>query len=416
MATSSMTVPTTFTAIDKFSHVVAGMTNGTKAFTASMGRINQRVNSAFNSLDRFSQVALGAGVGSLFYKAGDDVIQYEKAIASLAAVTGTKVGSMTKDIESLGKEPGHSVIEITKGFEQVGSKMSEYLSNPTALKAISKQGILMAEASRMSVDDSVDNLTSLLNQFGKGYESAGMFVNKLSAGEDIGASTIPETIDVLRQFAASARMAGADVTDAIAMVQAVTKTLGKQGVGRNFRNIMVDLNTGKGMDKNKLKALSMVGINIKKMIDPATTFIDKMKELTKLSGNKQAMGMFFKKTGFEAGATFLREFKVFEDYRKHIKTHNSAIEKAAKNNDTFSYTFDRLKDAFTNFIVSNDNSNTALYITKNLLRIVTRYMGALIKTIGLLVVAIVGLKVYVGVASLITKATNLMTSAILLID
>ena len=64
---------------------------------------------------------------------------------------------------------------------------------------------------------------------------------KLSAGEDIGASTIPETIDVLRQFAASARMAGADVSESIAMVQAVTKTLGKQGVGRNFRNIMVDL-------------------------------------------------------------------------------------------------------------------------------------------------------------------------------
>ena len=148
MATSSMTVPTTFTAIDKFSHVVAGMTKGTKAFTASMGRINQRVNSAFNSLDRFSQIALGAGVGSVFYKAGDDVVQYEKAIASLAAVTGTKVGSMTKDIQALGKESGHSVIEITKGFEQVGSKMSEYLSNPTALKAISKQGILMAEASR----------------------------------------------------------------------------------------------------------------------------------------------------------------------------------------------------------------------------------------------------------------------------
>ena len=413
MGVSAMKVPTTFTATDKFSHVVERMTSSTKRFSASMSRINHRVNNSFNSLNRFSQLSLGVGSGAIFYKAGNDIMEYEKAVASLGAVTGTTVGSMNKDIQSLGKETGHSVIEITKGFEQVGSKMSEYLSNPTALRAISKQGILMAEASRMSVDDSVDNLTSLLNQFGKGYQSAEMFVNKLSAGEDIGASTIPETIDVLRQFAASARMAGADVTDSIAMVQAVTKTLGKQGVGRNFRNIMVDLNTGKGMDKNKLKALSMVGININKMIDPATTFIDKMKELTKLSGNKQAMGMFFKKTGFEAGATFLREFKVFEDYRQHINDNNTAVEKAAKNNDTLSYTIARLKDSFTNFIVTNDNSNTALNATKSILRLVIRNMGTLINLIAVAVIAFAGLKTYVGISKIVAGAIDIITAATL---
>ena len=413
MGVSAMKVPTTFTATDKFSHVVERMTSSTKRFSASMSRINHRVNNSFNSLNRFSQLSLGVGSGAIFYKAGNDIMEYEKAVASLGAVTGTTVGSMNKDIQSLGKETGHSVIEITKGFEQVGSKMSEYLSNPTALRAISKQGILMAEASRMSVDDSVDNLTSLLNQFGKGYQSAEMFVNKLSAGEDIGASTIPETIDVLRQFAASARMAGADVSESIAMVQAVTKTLGKQGVGRNFRNIMVDLNTGKGMDRNKLKALAMVGINIKKMIDPATTFIDKMKELTKLSGNKQAMGMFFKKTGFEAGATFLREFKTFENYLDFIKNNNTATQKAAKNNDTLSYTIARLKDSFTNFIVTNDNSNTALNATKSILRLVIRNMGTLINLIAVAVIAFAGLKTYVGISKIVAGAIDIITAATL---
>ena len=33
--------------------------------------------------------------------------------------------------------------------------------------------------------------------------------------------------------------------------------------------------------------------------------------------------MFFKKTGFEAGATFLREFKTFENYLDFIKTNNT---------------------------------------------------------------------------------------------
>lgn len=403
MATA-MKVPTIFTAVDRFSNVVQGMTRSTQTFSAGLNRMDRRLNNSFN---KFSQFALAGGVGGLLYKAGDDIIEYEKAVASLGAVTGTTVGSMNKDIQSLGKETGHSVIEITKGFEQVGSKMSEYLSNPTALRAISKQGILMAEASRMSVDDSVDNLTSLLNQFGKGYKSAEMFVNKLSSGEDIGASTIPETIDILRQFAASARMAGAGVTESIAMVQAVTKTLGKQGVGRNFRNIMVDLNTGKGMDKNKLKALSMVGININKMIDPATTFVDKMKELTKLSGNKQAMGMFFKKTGFEAGATFLREFATFEKYLDFIEKNNTATQKAAKNNNTFAYSLARLKDRFTNLVVADQDANSAMNITRNVIIWMTNNMVFLINLIGSVVVAFMAWKAIVGI---VTVVSGVMTA------
>lgn len=403
MATA-MRVPTIFTAVDRFSNVVQGMHRNTQTFSAGLNRMDRRMS---NSFGRLSQFMIAGGVGGLLYKAGDDIVEYEKAIASLGAVTGTKVGSMTKDIQSLGKETGHSVIEITKGFEQVGSKMSEYLSNPTALRAISKQGILMAEASRMSVDDSVDNLTSLLNQFGKGYQSAEMFVNKLSSGEDIGASTIPETIDILRQFAASARMAGAGVTESIAMVQAVTKTLGKQGVGRNFRNIMVDLNTGKGMDKNKLKALSMVGININKMIDPATTFVDKMKELTKLSGNKQAMGMFFKKTGFEAGATFLREFATFEKYLDFIEKNNTATQKAAKNNNTFAYSLARLKDRFTNFVVADQNANSAMNVTRDVIIWMTNNMGFLINLIGSVVVAFMAWKAIVGI---VTVVSGVMTA------
>lgn len=405
MAVAQMRVPTIFTAVDRFSDVVSKMTSKTSHFSKStvgaINRVDHRLNNMWGSMNNISQLAIGGGVGGLFYYAGKDIMDYETAIHSLGAVTGTVVGVMNKDIESLGKETGRSVIDITKGFEDIGSKMSEYLKNPTALKEIARQGILMANASRMSAEDSIDNLTSLLNQFGKGYGDANAIVNKLSAGEDIGASTIPETIDILRQFAASARMAGADYTESIAMVQAVTKTLGKQGVGRNFRNIMVDLNTGKGMDKNKLKALAMVGINIDKMIDPATTFIEKMKELTKLSANKQAMGMFFKKTGMEAGSTFLREFKTFEKYLDFIKNNNTAQAKAAKNTATFSFAIDQLKNKFTNFIVTNNDANGALGVTKSLIRWMTDNMGTLIKVLVSVLAVFLAWKAIVGVIALI---------------
>lgn len=403
MAVATMRVPTVFTAIDRFSDVVSKMGAGVNRFgkhtTSALSRVDHKLNNVFNSMNSLSQLAIGGGVGGLFYYAGKDILEYEKAQASLAAVTGTAMGSMKKDIESLGNETKRSVIDISKSFENIGSKMSEYLKNPTALREIAKQSILMSNASRMTIEDSTDNLTSILNQFKLNYKDAARVVNKLSSGEDIGASTISESADVVRQFAASARMAGASLEETIALVQTTTKTLGKDGVGRSFRNIMVDLNTGKGMDKNKLKALSMVKADINKIINPATKFIDKLQEIKKLLSNKQAMGMFFKKTGFEVGATFLNSFKMFEDYLSFIQNNNTAIVKAQKNTSTLSYAIDALKASFTNFIVTNNSSNFALGVTKSLMRWLSDRIGSLMSILAGVILAFVGWKTVVLLAN-----------------
>lgn len=404
MAVATMRVPTIFTAVDRFSDVVSRMGAGVNRFgkntTSALSRVDNKINGVFSSMNSLSQLAIGGGVGGLFYYAGKDIMEYEKAQASLGAVTGTVVGSMRKDIEGLGKETKRSVIEITKSFENIGSKMSEYLQNPTALREIAKQAILMSNASRMSIDDSTDNLTSILNQFKLSYKDAARVVNKLSSGEDIGASTIGESADVVRQFAASAQMAGASLEETIALVQTTTKTLGKQGVGRGFRNLMIDLNTGKGMDKNKLKALAMVNADINKIIDPATKFIDKLKEIRKLLSNKQAMGMFFKKTGFETGATFLNSFEMFEKYLSFIEKNDTAMTKAAKNTATLSYAIDILKSSFTNYIVTNNSANGALGVTKSLLAWMADNMRNIINLVLGLTLAFVGWKVIVGIVAI----------------
>ena len=410
MGVSAMKVPTTFTATDKFSHVVERMTRSTQTFSAGLNRMDRRMS---NSFGRLSQFMIAGGVGGLLYKAGDDIVEYEKAIASLAAVTKTKIGAMNTDIHGLARESGRSAIDVTKSFENIGSKMSEYLTNPQALRNISRASILLADASRMDVEEATEGLTSLMNQFGLKHDKALYLVNKLSAGEDVGAATISQTIDMTRQFAASIRMAGGTAEEAIALVQATSKTLGNMGVGRGFRNIAIDMITGKGMDKNKQKALAMVGADIDVISAKSTHFYDRLKEIKKLLGNNQAMGMFFKKTGMEAGGTFLREFETYDMYLKSIYENNSAFEKAAKNNDTLSYTIARLKDSFTNFIVTNDNSNTALNATKSILRIVIRNMGTLINLIGVAVIAFAGLKTYVGISKIVAGAIDIITVATL---
>jgi hypothetical protein len=130
MAVATMRVPTVFTAVDKFSDVVSRMTNKMGGFgktaTSAISRVDHKLNGMWGSMNNMSQLAIGGGVGGLFYYAGKDIMEYEKAIASLAAVTGTKIGGMNSQIEGLGRETSASVIEIAKSFEIVGSKMSYY--------------------------------------------------------------------------------------------------------------------------------------------------------------------------------------------------------------------------------------------------------------------------------------------------
>lgn len=229
MAVATMRVPTIFTAVDRFSDVVSRMGAGVNRFgkntTSALSRVDNKLNGVFNSMNGLSQLAIGGGVGGLFYYAGKDIMEFEKAIASVAAITGTKIGAMNSQIISLGKETKRSVIDVAKGFEIVGSKMSEYLDNPEALKTITGAGILLAKAANLELEPAINSMTGVMNIFKQSAEDAYKIVNKLSAGETVGSITIAQTADILPQFGAQAVRANVTIEESIALVQALTKSL-----------------------------------------------------------------------------------------------------------------------------------------------------------------------------------------------
>jgi TP901 family phage tail tape measure protein len=393
MAVATMRVPTIFTAVDRFSDVVSRMSGGVNKFSktasSAVGRVDNKINGMWSSMNSISQLAIGGGVGGLFYYAGQDILEYEKKLASLGAVTGTVVGSMNKQIEGLGKETGRSVVDITESFEIVGSKMSQYLNNPEALKSITKASILMADAARMELQPAIESLTGVLNIYGKSAEDANYVVNKLSAGEIVGSIKIAETTDILRQFGGTARLANVQIDESVALIQTLTKSLGVEGVGRGIRNLMSDLNMVGAFDKNKMRALNKAGVDMGILGNKSLDLVTRLRELKKLEGNGAAMGLFFKKTGIQTGATLFQNFDDYIRFLEAIKQTNSAQEQADKNNATLSRGIKYLKDSFTNFIVTNNESNAALKITKSLLGWITNNMGSLINLVGILISAFV---------------------------
>lgn len=414
MAVATMRVPTVFTAVDRFSNVVSKMTSGVTNFSNStasaISRVDHRMNGMFRSMNNFSQLALGGGASLLFYNAGRDIMEYETKIASLAAVTGTKVGAMNKQIESLGKSTGRSVIDIAGAFEIVGSKMSEYLKNPEALKKITDGSILLANAARMELEPAIESVTQLLNIYQMKAGDTARIVNKLSAGETVGSISIAQSGDILRQFGAQAVSTNAKLEESIALIQTLTKPLGVKGVGRNLRNILFDISSTKTWDKNRWKAIKMAGVDFEFVTNKANNLTDRLRELKKLSETKGATELFFKKTGTVGAKTLFQNFETYENFLDKINKLDDAEAKAIKNTGTFSYKIGRLKDSFTNFMVTGQETNATLDVVKKLIVVITKNMGLLINSVGLVIGAFLAFKAVVFTITAVTKAITFLTA------
>jgi len=93
-----------------------------------------------------------------------------------------------------------------------------------------------------------------------------------------------------------------------------------------------------------------------------------------------------------------------------VKALDDAQSKANKNNATFATLWARTKDAFTNYIVVQDKTNTGLELMKGLLSWMKDNMGSIINLIGSITVAFIGWKVIVGIVSLVNGIMSAFTA------
>ena len=184
---SKFTIPTVFKAVDNLSAPLQRMSANMDKFDKSAKGIFGNLSEIQKELFSFAaKAAVITGVSSLFRFGVESIMDYEKALASLEAVTGQSANLFKGQIESIASSSRKSAIDVAKSFEVVGSAMSEYLDNPKALGQITEAGITLSKASRMELEPSLQALTSVMNQFGIAAEGANDTINRLIAGELVG--------------------------------------------------------------------------------------------------------------------------------------------------------------------------------------------------------------------------------------
>jgi len=412
---AAIKIPTIFTAEDKFSSVVKRMTSGVSKFSrntgAAINRLDQRVTSSFKRIGRFAQLGLGIGLAGIFSMAIQGNIQYEDSLASVSAITGA-VGKDLVYLETIStataKSTKKSGSEVLKAYELIASAKPELLSNMDALDAVTRSTILLSKASRMELEPSALALTDVMNQFDIAAKGSAKVIDVLAAGAKYGAAAIPLIKDALLKFGATAKSSNVSLQNSVNLVELfAAKGLKGAEAGTKLRNILTKMSIIQALPPEALRQLDKFGVNTALVADKTIPLIDRLKELSKISGDSTAMVKMFGEENKDAALILLNNLSKYEGLTSKLDENGIAAAQAATNTNTFRFALDSIKTAFTNTTTATQSNNKSLEITKDVLFWVGNNMDIVIGSALGLIGMFAALKVLTWGVQLATFAYNI---------
>lgn len=411
-------IPTKFTAVDKFTGVMGRMGNAVQSFAAKaeiglaradrlFRKLTPSISDAAKQLIAFSAasaIALTAGFGV------KSIMDYETAIASLQAVTGSTNVQMVgfkREIEDLAKKSKQSAIDVAASFETIGSNMSQYLSDPRGLRLIAEAGITLAKAGRTELQPTLQSLTSIMNQFQLKAESANDVINRLTAGEIVGSVRTAQISEHLQEFGASAFNANVTLSESVALVEALGKQLKSDKIGVGARNIISILDAAKGLDKKAVKDLKSAGVNTTLLMDRTQSLGARLKELSKIKGDAVKMVSVFGRENLTAGQIILNNLDTYDKWHQQILVTNKAQEQAEINSRTLATKIQELKNSFVNTLVATDKLNPTMEHLKSILGFVARNMDTIVSWGAKILLFFAAWKAALIVGSVVMGAYNI---------
>lgn len=416
---AGITIPTTFIAKDKFTGVVKKMTMNVKRFgkssAAAVQRFNTKLNNSLNKMSRFGALAGGLAIGTLFTAAIKGNIDFNDSLASVSAITGA-TGEALAELESkamkTAKETKKSGAEVLKAYELVGSAKPELLQNAAALDEVTRSVITLSKASRMDLEQSTRALTDVMNQFNLAGEESANVIDVLAAGAKFGSAAIPQISEAIVQFGTVAKQSNVSLMESVAAVEVfAAKGIKGAEAGTKMRNVLTTLATAKALPKKALDQLSKFGVDLDVVSDKTLPLNERLKEMSKVSGDATAMVKIFGKENQGAGAILLENIPLLENLTKNVKETGVAQAQATANTQTLAFSLEAIKTSFINATTATNSNNKGMKMIMKTLGFVADNMETIITVIGVLLGAFITLKVVSGIITAVNYATKAWTTA-----
>lgn len=389
---NALTLATKFTASDAMSPVIKNMGHNLHDFTSKANAGIAQQNKLFSALtpslgnatkQLLSYASAGSALAAVVFT-GKSITDYETAIQSLQAVTGvtdSELQGFKEQLIDTAIKTKKSATDVAGSFEVIGSAMSQYLTDPKALNQISNAGIILAKASRQELVPTLENLTSIMNQFDIQANKANETVNRLTAGEIVGSLRTSQVAEALQEFGAGAYSANINLSESVALVEALAKQMKQDKIGVGARNIITVLDSAKGLDKKARQDLRSSGVDLGYLMDKSHSLSERLHELSKISGNATKITSVFGKENRTAAQVIFNQLPTYDAYLAKIKTTNQAELQAATNSNTLAIKVAQLRDSWINYVATSDTVAVGLNRLKDGVRFVTNNIDGIVNTV-----------------------------------
>lgn len=343
---------------DELTRKIKQNTDQLKQYDSQVGRMQRNVgNYPTEGLKNIAGgVAMGMGlttgigafsmlIGSGMKEAFTNLNLFNQKLANLRAITGLSI----KDTKEMGVSAidmsvkwGMAASDVVEAYKLVGSAKPELLKNKEGLKLVTDQAILLSKAADIDLNTSVTSLISLMNQFQTPLSQTAKLVDILAAASKAGSAEVADLSNTMQQSAGTARMAKVSMVELASMGETLAE-FGKKGenAGVGIRNFLLYLQT---VDKELVtkKSLQRLGVDMEKVKNISIPVAERMKELSKITGDATAMAQLFGKENIEVGKILLDNVSKFEEFKVKINENGIATEQAAINMDTLQSTLHKL--------------------------------------------------------------------------
>lgn len=285
-------------------------------------------------------------------------MKMEKSLSSLKSLTGASADDIKfykQEATNLGKSTTLSATEVVDAYKLIGSAKPELLKSKEALNQVTKETITLAEASEMELGGAAQSLTGIMNQFDLSASSSSRIINALAAGSKEGASDIASLSDSFDKSGSVMKGYNIEVEEGIGLLE----TLGEKNIkgaeaGTQLRNVLLTMQGVEALPQKAIDALEKYGVNTSIVADKTLPLQDRLKEMSKISGDATSMMEVFGKENIVAGSAILGNVDKVGKLTEAVTGTQTAYEQASINTDNLDGDLKSLGSAWEGLTLSLD--------------------------------------------------------------
>lgn len=290
--------------------------------------------------------------------------EMEKSLSTLKSITGASASDIQfyeEKAKEMGRTTTLSAIQAVEAFKLIGSARPDLLKDKEALAAVTKEAVVLSEAAGMELAPAAQALASTMNQFGLGAESSKRIINALAAGSVAGAAEIEDLTATIDRSGTVMKSYNVSVEEGVALAELLSeKNLKGAEAGTQLRNVLLQMSTAKALDDKALAEMEKFGVNLDLVMDKSVPFNQRLKEMSKISGDQTALLRVFGKENIVVGQTILQNVDHFSELTDAVTGTNTAYVQAAINNDNLDGDLKKLSSAWEGLTLSTSAAQSPM--------------------------------------------------------